>query len=880
MRTVLFLAALTPLLPVRAVSQQSSPAATRGLVVPDRAVAAARVGGVPVTVDGRLDEPAWAGAQEAGNFVQFQPNPGAPASQRTVARVLYDDDAVYVGARLYDSAPDSVVARLARRDDAVFSDWFFVLLDSYHDRRTGFAFGVNPRGVKVDLQYSEDTREDPGWDAVWDAAITRDADGWTAEFRIPLSQLRFSAGSATWGVNFRRRLARLDEISDWSPVPRSGAAFVSAAGELTGLTNLRPRRRLEIQPYALSGVQTAPGDAANPFYRPADPTTAMGADVKYGLTSDLTLALTLNPDFGQVEADPSVVNLSGFETFLPERRPFFLEGAEILRPTFPQFPTVFHSRRIGRAPHGWVPDSALYADVPTATRILGAAKLTGKTAGGWSVGGLDAVTGAARAPFVDALGNRGATTVEPLTNYGVWRIARDLRRGQTILGAVGTLTNRGLPASGELDFLPSAAYVLGVDGLHRFAGGRLEIAGSLLGSRVQGDTSAINRIQRSPVHRLDRPDASHLSYDPTRTSLTGYSANLMIQNRTGRWRFYADTRARSGGFEVNDLGYLGRADQVTSTAHVWYHQYRPGAVFRSWQAHTSSWANWSFGGERQWTGVSFWMNGQLKNYWTIAGGTDYNLARLDPDALRGGPALRGNASWWPWLSVDSDPRRAVTATLWLWHQFELGTGAGDAGAEGLIGIRPSDRLSISLGPRFNGVVTADQFVTNATPGGGTRYVRARLVQRTASLTFRAGLTITPALSLQAYAQPFVSAGAYTGFGRITDPKAATFSGRLSPYGADQLSYDAGATRYAVDADADGTPEFNFANPDFTFRELRANVVLRWEYRSGSTLFLVWSQGRQSTDGSGRLRLGSDVGNLLSAPGTNNLMLKVSYWMGR
>ncbi|MBI2074042.1 MAG: hypothetical protein HYT81_13590 [Gemmatimonadetes bacterium] len=880
MRT-LALVALAVLLPrASARSQQDSPAATNGVALPPRVIEAARLADSRVEIDGHLDEPAWSAAQEATDFLQFQPNPGAPASQRTVARVLYDDGGIYVAARLFDSDPSALIARLARRDEQVFSDWFYVLLDSYHDRRTGFAFGVNPRGVKVDLQYSEDVRPDAGWDAVWDVATAVDAEGWTAEFRIPLSQLRFSAGAATWGVNFRRHIARLDEISDWSPVPRGGTAFVSAAGELTGLSDLKPRQRLEVQPYVLTGVRQVPGDIADPFYRPTELTGTLGADLKYGVTSDLTLSLTLNPDFGQVEADPSVVNLSGFETFFPERRPFFLEGAEIFRPTFPQFPAMFHTRRIGRPPQGSSPNDAAYAEMPEATTILGAGKLTGKTAAGWSIGVFDAVTAAEHLRYVDPLGLRGSAPVEPLTNYGVLRVARDYSRGQTILGALATTTHRALPATGELDFLPEAAYVVGADGLRRFGGGRYEIAGSLFGSRVLGSAAAIDRIQRNAVHRLQRPDATHLDYDPTRTVLDGYNANLNFQKRTGHLRLYSEVRARSPGFEANDLGYLGRADQISSNARLWYDQFRPGRWFRSWQLNVSSWGNWSFGGERQWTGVAMWGNAQLKNFWTVMGGTDHSFARLDVDALRGGPALAASPRWWRWFRVSSDPRKAATVNAGAWQDDEVGTDGGSLGADAQVEMRPSNRLSVSLGPSVSRDLTPDQFVTNRTAGGETHYVRARLNQTTASLTLRAGFTFTPTLSLQLYGQPFVSAGDYSEFGRIVDPEAATLAQRLARYHASELTFDESSGSYRVDGNADGVADFTFGNPAFTFREFRSNAVLRWEYRPGSTLFVVWSQGRQLADGSGRFRLGRDVADLFGAEGTKLFTVKLSYWIGR
>ena len=853
--------------------QQRASGATAGMALPRRALEATRISHSRVTIDGRLDEPGWAAAQEATGFLQFQPDPGAPATQRTTARVLYDDDAIYIAARLFDSAPDSLVARLARRDERVFSDWFYVMLDSYHDRRTGFAFGVNPRGVKVDLQYSEDVREDDGWDAVWDVATLVDTEGWTAEFRVPLSQLRFSAGADEWGVNFRRHLARLDEISDWSPVPRGGTAYVSAGGALSGLRDLKPRRRLEVQPYVLTGLSRAPGEAADPFYRATEGAGTIGADLRYGLTSDLTLSLTLNPDFGQVEADPSVVNLSGFETFFPEKRAFFLEGAEVFRPSFPQFPAMFHSRRIGRPPQGSVPDDAAYADLPEATTILGAAKLTGKTRDGWSLGVFDAVTARELGAYVTATGPTGAAVVEPLTHYGVFRVARDFRRGQSVIGALATTTNRALPASGELDLLPAAAYVAGLDGLHRFAAGRYEIAGSVFGSQLRGSAEALDRVQRNPVHRLNRADADYLDYDPTRRTLHGYAASLSVQKRQGAWKFFAESRARSPGFDANDLGFLGRADQVSTFGRVWYDRFRPSRMLRNWQVSVATWGNWSYGGERGWTGVSTWGNAELTNYWRVMGGVDYNLPRLDVDALRGGPALQSAARWWRWGRVVSDPRRAVTLNSGAWYETESGTGGWHAGADAEIGVRPSNRLSLSLAPGYQRTLSAAQFVANQPTAAGTDYIRARLDQRTASLTLRGGYTFTPTLSLQLYGQPFVSAGGYIGFGRITNPRGATLTDRVTTYGATELVYDATANLYRH-------AEFSFGNPDFTIREFRSNAVLRWEYRPGSTLFVVWSRGRQLADRSGRFRLGNDLADLFGAAGTDVLTVKLSYWVGR
>ena len=798
-------------------------------------------------------------------------------------RVLYDDGAVYVGARLLDSAPDSIVARLARRDELPLSDWFRVVIDSYFDRRTAFAFTVNPKGVKVDAQYSDDVAEDTGWDAVWEAATTVDSTGWTAELRIPLSQLRFSAangGQGVWGVNFRRYVARRDEIADWSPIPSGGGAYVSRAGDLHGLRDLTPARRLEVQPYVLAGATRAPGDPADPFHDATALTSSAGVDLRLGVTSDLTLSATVNPDFGQVEADPSVVNLSGFETFFPERRPFFLEGAEIFRPAFPTFPAMFHSRRVGRPPQGGAPDAAVYADGPDATTILAAAKLTGKTAGGWSVGLFDAVTAPERARFTDPAGVAGSAPVEPLTNYGAWRVARDFGPGRSTLGVLATTTNRSLPATGELDFLPASAYVVGVDGAHRFRNGMYQVAGSVFGSRVAGPADAVGRIQRSPVHRMNRADADHVVYDPGRTSLAGYSANVMAEKREGQWRFWVEGRARSPGFEANDLGFLGRADQASGFAHVWYNQFRPGPALRRWRIDVATWTNVTWGGERLWTGGEAWGETQFHNRWMVRGGGGYDLPRWDVDALRGGPAIRADGRWWSWLRMASDPARAFEVAGGGWMSREQATGGWSAGVDASVEMRPSDRLSLTLGPAMDRAVNPWQFVANRAADDGTAYVRGRLNQTTVSLTLRAAYTFTPELSLQVYAQPFVSAGAYGAFSRVTAPRAGTFAERLTPYADAQVGYDSGDDAYDVDANGDGTTDFRFGNPDFTLRELRSNVVLRWEYRPGSALFVVWSQGRSGASNDGRFRLGSDLAELFRASGTNTLTVKLVYWIAK
>ncbi|HSJ16399.1 MAG TPA: DUF5916 domain-containing protein, partial [Longimicrobiales bacterium] len=550
-----------------------------------RALQAVRVVDLSPAIDGRLDEAVWQHADVATDFIEHEPASGEPSDQRTEARVLYDDGAIYVGMRAFDTAPDSIVGRLARRDENPYSDWLLVAFDSYFDRRTAFIFGVNPAGARIDSFMYDDGNESDSWDPVWEVRTTRDSLGWSAEFRIPLSQLRFNgavAAARTWGVQFHRKIARTNERSFWAPMPRDGNGVVSYFGELHGLAGLRPPRHLEIQPYSVSSVTTSPpGAARDPFHQDFRWRSSIGADFKYGVTSHLTLSGTLNPDFGQVESDPSVVNLTAYETFLQEKRPFFVEGADIFN-----FglgigdgdlgnESLFYSRRIGRAPQGGTPGAAEFEKVPTATTIVGAAKLSGKTARGWSLGMLEAVTAGERAEYVTDTGARGDVAVEPWTNYAMARVARDFDEGRTAFGVIATATNRRL--DDELSFLHSAAYTGGLNARHRWQGGDFEVSGWLAGSHVRGDTAAIARTQRSPARYYQRPDAAHTTYDATRTSLEGWAGGAQLGKLGGgRWRWIMALNAKSPGFEANDMGFQSNADRALQVAWIGYQHNEPG----------------------------------------------------------------------------------------------------------------------------------------------------------------------------------------------------------------------------------------------------------------------------------------------------------------
>ncbi|HLL83733.1 MAG TPA: DUF5916 domain-containing protein, partial [Longimicrobium sp.] len=626
-RLILLCAAALLAQPAHAQTPADSTRATAA-----RSVRAARVTG-SIAIDGRLDEAAWAGAEAAANFTQSYPKAGAPPTERTEARVLYSDDAIYVGVRMFDSRPDSIAAQLARRDaSGIYSDWVHVALDSYHDRRTGFRFSVNPRNVQKDVYHSNDTDEDLDWDAVWQSATRVDSAGWTAEFRIPLSQIRFSGaeqgGGRVWGLQVQRDIARRDERDTWSPWSRTDAGYVSRFGDVTGLAGIRPVRRMELLPYVSNRLTRAPGDTDNPFYSSNDVGLSAGADFKVGITSGLTLTGTVNPDFGQVEVDPAVVNLSAFETFFPEKRPFFVEGSDVFR--FGQvasfnnygFQEYFYSRRIGREPQRRLSgDEISFTDAPSQSTILGAGKVSGKV-GPWTLGIMDAVTSSEKARFVTEDGERRTATVEPLTNYFVSRARREMRGGRTVVGAMATATHRDMSDEAFSPLLRSRAFFGGVDGEHSWANRRWRVSGYVAGTSVAGSRDVITAAQRSSARYYARPDADYLRLDSTRTSLTGHIAEAAIQ-RSGDWDLSLDVKQMSPGFEVNDLGFQGRTDYRSFTTFLGRRVNEPKGIFRDHSYFGYTYHAWNFGGDVILNGGAVGANGTFKNFWSAGGNLGY-----------------------------------------------------------------------------------------------------------------------------------------------------------------------------------------------------------------------------------------------------------------
>ncbi len=834
----------------------------------------------PPHLDGHLDDEAWAQGSPLDGFIQRDPEEGQPASERTEARILYDEEAVYVGVHAYDSEPERIVGLLTRRDESSDSDWLSVSLDSFGDRRTAFDFEVNPVGVKRDVYRYDDTGEDETWDAVWDVATAIQDDGWCAEYRIPFSQLRFTTREDhPWGIQIARYIARKNEHTLWKPISKEADRWVSEYGELDGIHGIEPPHRIELLPYTVAGGKSYPREEGDPFNDGGDVWGRVGLDLKYGIASDITLDATVNPDFGQVEADPSVINLSEFETFYAERRPFFLEGTDKFRYGLTigdgASEPLFYTRRIGRAPQGDADGD--YVDYPDNTTILGAAKVSGKIASGLSFGLVEAVTQEETAEIRNEDGRRDLVVVEPFSNYLVGRVARDFRAGQTVVGGIATATNRQLGGT-DLDWLHSAGYAAGADLHHRFLHREWTLNGKFAVSHVRGSTTALIATQRSSRRYYQRPDAPHVAVDSSATSLTGSFAMAELGRFSGRWRGSTYFQMRSPDLEINDLGFQRRADEIGTGLWLGHQNFDRGQVLRRRSVNLNLAYKTNFGGEK--LDLSGNVNGNLQfsNYWNAWAGIAYGGEALHTNALRGGPAMirPPNYNAWAGFSTDTRKRASMQLDSWVWHQPP--GHAFSAGGETEVVFRIASNLDLGLSPSYEFLDDDWQYISEEEASGEPQYVMAQLVQQTLGVTARINWTFTPEVSLQAYVAPYLSAGQYTDFRRVVDPRNPYYHDRFDyfgPVGGGRLEFD--GDTYTVDLDQDGTDDFTFDNPDFSFQELLGNAVLRWEYRPGSTLFLVYQHQRGSGSSFGEFHPADDLKTLMEAEATHTVLVKVSYW---
>jgi len=809
------------------------------------------------SIDGRNDDVAWQEAPKYSGFRMFQPRVDVEPSFKTEFQVAYDDKHLYAFVRMFDPHPDSIMRALSRRDVRGPSDQIKLIIDSYDDKRTGFEFAVNPDGVKRDFTISNDNQEDGSWNGIWDVETRVDSLGWTAEFRIPLSQLRYAPSEThTFGFGVWRDIERYTERSSWPVYRPTRNGLASQLGRLTGMTGITTARRLEVTPYAVTkNVQRS---TPNSRYERAQEISA-GGDLKFGITPNVTLDATVNPDFGQVEADPAVLNLTAFETVLSERRPFFLEGTGIYSFELNCYSVVdcstneglFYSRRIGRAPT--LMGAYGEASTPASTPIAAATKLTGRTRRGLSFGLLDAVT-----RRVDGVEN---ATVEPLTNYAVLRTQQDLRQGEAGFGFIATAVNRSLDEFTR-PHLHSSAFAVGASFRNRFYKQQYELAGQVTASRVAGSPEVILKTQRNSAHYYQQP-GDDIEVDPTRTSLSGHAEQIKFGKYGGGiTRFETSIVRQSPGFDVNDVGLLRRADIVDwSTWGALTFQEAKG-IYRWAQVNGNHWERWNTSGVPLENAVNFNGHMGLKNNWDVhLGGTVGGLREIYCDrCTRGGPPLRQSLGFFPWGGVNTDSRKTVSGGMWFNLRF---TDEGNTYGGGL-----SPYVSLRVSPRFQANFSVDvsrdrnntQWYANVIDSTGTiHYTFAHINQRTLSMSTRLNYTMTPDLTFEFYGQPFLATGTYTDFREVSDtPDAEDYDDRFDPI--------------APAADA---------KTSFKSRQLRTNAVVRWEYRPGSTLFVVWQHGRQ--DDSNRNPNQSwrrDYREIFELHPDNTFLIKVAYWLSR
>ncbi|MEO8382972.1 MAG: DUF5916 domain-containing protein [Acidobacteriota bacterium] len=823
---------------------------------PDRpTLQAVRVATAPV-IDGDLSDAMWQSAPEFTDFTQHDPDDGKAGTMRTSFRVLYDDHAIYFGAVMED--PQRPTALLARRDSFLPSDFLSINIDSQHDRLSGAAFTVTPSNMQIDSILYNDIGEDGNWDGVWESESRIVPGGWVAEIRVPFSQLRFpEKPSHTWGINVTRRTVRNNEWVRIVNTRKGETGFVSHFADLAGLDGIHRERQLELVPYAVvrSDVRTRI-DENNPLVESQDQKIDGGIDLKYALTSTLTLTGTINPDFGQVEVDPAVVNLTEFETFYPEKRPFFTEGSNIFAfgdtPARSHFnfinpPRMFYSRRIGRSPQGSI--AAQFVDSPAETTILGAAKVTGKMGDGWSVGVLDAVTDVERARYVNG-DERGRLQVEPLTNYFVTRVTSEIG-ANTRVGILATSVDRKLPE--ELSPLRQSAQSAGVDGYTTFRKDWV-FEWMAMGSRVSGSEEAITLTQRNSARYYQRPDAEHVDLDPSRTSLSGHGTRVMVSKQTGLWRPILQVQAYSPGFETNDVGFLQRSDVISSQAIMQYVAEEPTARVRDKRLWFGVWNNRNFDGDTIERGMFADGGLTLPNYWSMSTAVFVAPGAFSDRLTRGGPLVRTPGSWSTDISVDSDDRKRFVVGLSGSFSGE-DDGSYGRGLGVTASFKPSSNLRLSVSPYVNRSHSRNQYVTSnfdptATETYGRRYIFAELEQRSFELATRADWTLSSRLSFQLYMQPFVAAGDFHDYHSLVRARSQDYT----PH----------------------APAFN--DPDFNFRSVRGSAVVRWEFRPGSALYVVWNENRAEEVPLGDFRIRRDTRAISTAPSHDVFLVKFSYWL--
>ena len=786
-------------------------------------------------IDGEMNDSCWNQVEWGNDFIQIQPKENIAPSQQTAFKVLYDDNNLYVFIRACDSEPEKISRRISRRDN-LSGDIVAVSIDSYYDQKTAFMFLATASGTKGDQAVTNDGRNnDESWNPVWYLKTTVDDKGWCAEMKIPFSQLRFGKKEEhIWGIQIQRQIFRLEERSMWQYIPKGSPGEVHLYGELHGIEKIKPNRQIELMPYVVARAERFEKEEGNPFMDGKKSAFSAGLDGKAAITNDLTLDFTINPDFGQVEADPSEVNLTAFESYFSERRPFFVEGKNIYQ--FQPSNTIvihnmsadnlFYSRRIGRYPHNYPKlGENEYAEVPEATTILGALKLSGKTKNGLSIGILESVTASEMAK-IDNNGERREESVEPLTNYFVSRVQKDFNKGETVLGGIFSAVNRKI-TNPALDYLPTDTYSGGIDFNHNWNERTWYVNGNAAFSYIKGKEEALIAAQSSSARYYQRPDADYLTFDSTRTSLAGYGGTFKFGRFSQKkLQFETSFTVRSPGLEFNDVGFMRYSDVIHHGSWVAYYVRNPFSIFNNFHLNTNYWMYWNFSGEMLGFYLNTNFNSQFKNRWRLNGNFTRKSENISTSLLRGGPSFTMPGGTEMNLNLSTDQSKKLVLFAGNYQGF------GDLQSERTqaywLGFeaRPFNALSVSFEPEITSINKTLQYVSTTEMEEDPRYVFGTIDQKIVSFTFRLNYTFTPELSLEFYGQPFVSAGSYNEFKRITDPGAEEFADRYHIFSDDELAYDEAQNLYSINENIDGTDDYSFSNPNFNFRQFRSNLVLQ------------------------------------------------------
>jgi hypothetical protein len=822
-------------------------------------------------IDGKLNDECWKTGEWGGDFTQWIPKEGAKPSQETQFKILYDDKNIYVAIRAFDKEPHKISRKAGRRDEFV-GEQAGVNFDSYHDHRTGFEFSVTAAGQKIDLILTNPMVPELDWNAVWYLKTGLEDSAWVAEYEIPLSQLRYSNDKEqVWGLHVWRWIDRLQEESDWEPQTSTGPGMLYLFGELHGIKDLPKSRRIEIMPYTLGKLKTFEKIPQNPFAKSGHSFLGnVGLDAKIGLSSNFTADFTINPDFGQVESDPSVMNLSAFETFYEEKRPFFLEGKNIFRFELGDA-NVFYTRRIGHAPtyHPELGENQ-FIDYPDNTSILSAAKVSGKSKNGLAVGVLHSLTAGENAEL-STNGIKKNLQVEPLTSYTVGRLQQDFNEGTTVLGGIFTATNRFINDP-YLEFLNTNAYTGGFDLLHQWNDKEFFVDAKIIGSAINGSAEAIQNLQLSSARYFQRPDASYMNFDPNRTTLSGQGGRVKIgKGSKGFWRYSSEFNWRSPGLDLNDIGFMQMADLLEQETEVSYFVTKPVSIFRSYSVAVHQSNNWDYGANYLYSGLFLTSKLEFLNRWMVSPSLHYRNEGYDNRILRGGPAMLLPALWEGSLDFHTDMARKFILSLNASTEAARNDSYTNSNLQATVTVIPYNALRLSASLNYSENMDNLQYVDTKVLNTGTKYILAHLNQKTLGATFRIDYNISPEISIQYYGSPFASVGKYSRLKEVTNPRADAYADRFK-----LLNTQFSGNTYHVPASND-TPAYSVDNPDFTFNQFRSNLVFRWEYRPGSQLYFVWGNERTGWKNDSSSSVGKAITQLKDVSPNNIFLIKLSYW---